>query len=371
MNSVVQMPEIRFVSTNEALAESCLLWRSCAALALDTEFLRCRTFFPKPGLFQVNDGSHITLVDPCAITEWATFRELLENPAVTKVLHSCEEDVELFHCVMGAAPFPVFDTQIAAGLCGHDYPVGYQRLVNNLFGVEVEKDSSRSDWMQRPLADSQILYAAADVLYLLPAYEQLSVELARRGLEHVMAEEYQEILAHIRTPNFDNAYLRCKQLWKLDGRELAILKALATWREQLMRSRDMPRNRIATNEALMELAAARQPHFTWLFSVEGLPAATVKQYGNEMLDLMARAGAGGSFPDPMPKPARRELMDQWQSAVRKIAEREGIAPGLFGGKKLHEEILHRWQQPGFDLADLGSGWRTGFLAEALVQLRQQ
>ncbi|MEM8996616.1 MAG: ribonuclease D, partial [Acidobacteriota bacterium] len=152
-----------WIDSAGALEAACRRWREAEAIALDTEFVRERTFFPKLGLIQVNDGVRNSLVDPLAIGDLGPFAAVLADPSVLKILHSCSEDLEVFDVHADTVPEPLFDTQVAATLLYPSNPPGYARLIQELFELEVPKGETRSNWLRRPLRDAQKHYAALDV----------------------------------------------------------------------------------------------------------------------------------------------------------------------------------------------------------------
>ena len=366
------MNNIPFINTNEALAEYCQRLQLKKVIALDTEFLRVRTFYPKPGLFQLNDGDDIVLIDPCTITRWAEFKSVLVNPDIVKVFHACDEDIELLHHFLGVDTYPVFDTQIAAAFCGYDFCMGYQRLIKAMLDVDLEKTSSRSDWMQRPLTEKQLHYAVDDVRYLLPVYEKIYRELESRDLLHVVEEEYAAVLKNINNNNFDNAYLRVKQAWKLNSQEFSTLKALATWREETMRKKDMPRNKVAKNEALMTLAGRKQWSHQQLFSVEGLPASTVKNAGEEIIALIDKAQELSDSGERMPKPVKAdELMNKLKAILKELAMELGVAEQMLSKKAYNEQLYWVLKRAGFSSVPSSiAGWLRSYYEKAAAILQR-
>ena len=362
---------VPFIETNEALAEYCQTLQTKKVIALDTEFERVRTFYPKPGLFQVNDGETVVLIDPCVITQWDKFRAVLTDSGIIKVFHACDEDIELLYHFLGVTPWPVFDTQIAAALCGYDYCMGYQRLVKAMLNVDLEKSSSRSDWMKRPLTEKQLHYAVDDVRYLLQIYEVLHDKVKERDLLAIIEEEYVAVTDNIKNDNYDNACLRIKQGWKLSPQQFAVLKALATWREETMRKRDLPRNWVARNEALMTLASQQNWSHQRLFSVEGLPAATVKNEGESLLSIINRAAAE-QCEESMPRPIKPDrLMGRLKAVIKEQADELGIAEQMLS-KKSYNETLYRVISSGnfASLPDTIKGWRRAFYEKAAAVLQR-
>ena len=179
------------VTDDPALQASCTAWRTCEALALDTEFMRVSTFYPKLALIQVADDSGITLIDPLGISDWQPFRALLGADDIVKIFHSCSEDLLVFQSALQILPTPVFDTQIATALLGEGMGMSYQNLVRQRYGVELPKGETRSDWLQRPLTHEQLDYAALDVAYLQQTWRDQQAALHAQGREAWLREDAQ------------------------------------------------------------------------------------------------------------------------------------------------------------------------------------
>ena len=181
--------QYQLITTYEQLEKVCIAAQRQEAIALDTEFVRTRTLTPHLGLIQLYDGHQLVLIDPLAIENMQPFVSLLENEAVVKVLHSCSEDLETFLTAFGTLPSPIFDTQFAASVLGKGPTLGYAKLVEMLCDVSLDKGESRTDWLARPLREAQLSYAANDVLYLLPCYQQLDAEIKQAGKVHWIFDE--------------------------------------------------------------------------------------------------------------------------------------------------------------------------------------
>ncbi len=363
------METIPFIRSNEEFNACCEQLSTKKIIALDTEFLRVNTFFPKPGLFQINDGDAIVLVDPLTITDWQAFNAVLENPAIVKVFHACEEDIELLHHFLKIEPQSVFDTQIAAAFCGYDFCMGYQRLIKAMLDIELEKTSSRSDWMQRPLTEKQIHYAADDVRYLLPIYYELSAQMAARHLLPIMEEEYQAILANFKITEFDNAYMRIKEAWRLNPSQFQVLKVLAAWREKMMREKDLPRKRIATDDALMTLASRSQWSVQQLFDVEGLTSSIARNCGVAIIGMISSA----LQKETKEKCVRPVKSDDFYHHFKKILEHQakafGVDEKMLSKKTYNEQLYWLMMQGEFDLPANITGWRKPLYQQAIIQLK--
>ena len=169
------------ITTDDALASLCEAVRAFPAIALDTEFVRTRTYYPQLGLIQLFDGEHLALIDPLGITDWSPLKAILRDPSITKFLHAGSEDLEVFLNVFGELPQPLIDTQILAAFCGRPMSWGFASMVEEYSGVTLDKSESRTDWLARPLTERQCEYAAADVWYLLPITAKLMVETEASG----------------------------------------------------------------------------------------------------------------------------------------------------------------------------------------------
>ena len=178
-----------WVENEQQLAEVCQNARQVSAVALDTEFIRERTFYPKLGLIQLFDGKQVSLIDPTVINDFSPFVALLADQKVIKVLHACSEDLEVFECAFNQLPTPLVDTQVMATFLNLGTSVGFAKLVLHYLDVKLDKGASRTDWLARPLSETQLQYAAADVWYLLPIYQKMQTELAQTNWQNAVNEE--------------------------------------------------------------------------------------------------------------------------------------------------------------------------------------
>lgn len=253
------------ITTTEALSEFCALAHAAPYVTVDTEFLRERTYYSKLCLLQMAlpgpdgpDGGPAVLVDPLADgLSLDPFYELLRDESTVKVLHAARQDLEIFYIDGNVLPTPMFDTQIAAMVCGFGDQIGYETLVRKLAKGSVDKSSRFTDWSRRPLSEAQLRYALADVTHLRVIYEKLSATLASTGRAPWVAEEL-GILANPATyvTRPEDAWQRVKTR-NDSGRFLAIVRELAAFREAYAQSRNIPRNRVFKDDALLELAAVK------------------------------------------------------------------------------------------------------------------
>ncbi len=227
-------------------------------LALDTEFIRERTYFPKLALVQIGDGHEESLVDPVALPEPGALRPLLEGGTL-KLMHSPGEDLQAFLHGWNLSLNPIFDTQLAAALTGFGAGKSYQSLVAELLDVHLEKGETRSDWLRRPLSDSQCRYAAEDVQYLHALYEKLDAELTRLGRREWLFEDCARAAASATGDHDTHPHLASRNAQRMNREGQARLRRLLLWREARARSADRPRGWILDNELLTPLAQKPLP----------------------------------------------------------------------------------------------------------------
>ncbi|HEY5338608.1 MAG TPA: ribonuclease D, partial [Rhizomicrobium sp.] len=247
---------MRIVTSTADLKALVAELESASYLALDTEFLRDQTYWPKLCLIQVASTDVAAIIDPLADgIDLKPFYELLKKPDIVKVFHAARQDIEIFQQQGGVIPNPLFDSQVAAMVCGFGDAASYETLARRIANVEIDKSSRFTDWSRRPLTNKQLEYALADVTHLRTIYEFLSAELKRTHREAWVAEE----ISALQNPALyamdpDNAWKRLKARTS-SKRFLAMLAALAAWREREAQTRDIPRGRVLKDEALLEIAA--------------------------------------------------------------------------------------------------------------------
>ncbi len=239
----------------------CQQWQGQEFIALDTEFVRTSTFFPKAGLVQVADADDCYLIDPLTITDWSSFAELLDDPGLVKVFHACSEDLEVCHRLTGTTPSPVADTQLGAALGSLGGIMGFQRLVKAVLNLDIDKGETRSDWLQRPLRPKQIEYAVADVYYLYQCYQRLLDLLTDMGRLTWWQEDCQRLLdlGQI-SDNYSQQYRKIKLAWKLRPQEQYVLQQVAIWREQMAREWNVPRSQVVADNVLWNIARYQPEH---------------------------------------------------------------------------------------------------------------
>ncbi|MEN8761061.1 MAG: ribonuclease D [Thiogranum sp.] len=358
------------IATPEALAVFCDTLQDAPWLALDTEFIREKTFYPKLCLIQIAIPGHIACIDPLRIDDLTPVLDLLYNPNIVKILHACSQDLEIFFHLKGDVPRPVFDTQLAAPLLGLPEQIGYGNFVAEMLGVTLDKAQARTDWSRRPLETSQLSYAADDVRYLAEIYPKISARLSELGrLEWLNSEfaEYESIDRYQNDPA--DAWKRLRGLDKLRPRALAIIQLLAEWREQMAQHKDLPRNWIIRDDVLIDIARLAPDKPEKLGRIRNLQAKTVERYGAKLISLVQE----GSQRDPQhlpgwkkrSKPTAQEeaLADILHAQLRLLADKHRINSTVLASRKGLLELV----RGDTDVALL-QGWRREMAGAELLAI---
>ncbi|AUA34044.1 ribonuclease D [Pseudomonas sp. SGAir0191] len=364
--------EIHWIRDDLSLAEHCRDWRQLPFVAVDTEFMRVDTFYPKAGLIQIGDGKCAFLIDPLLIANWQPLAELIEDRNVVKVLHACSEDLEVLLRLTGKLPQPLFDTQLAAGYLNLGFSMGYSRLVQEVLGIDLPKGETRSDWLQRPLSETQVSYAAEDAVHLAELFSALRARLSDDKYAWVL-EDGAELVAQLRREvQPDSLYREVKLAWKLSPQQLAVLRALCAWREREARLRDVPRNRILKEHALWPIAKSQPTNLAALARIDDMHPRTLRQDGETLLQLIKHAASlpAEQWPEPLPEPLPIEasgILKQLRAVGQAEGQRLGIAPELMLRKKTLEALLKSGYPNGpYTLPDSLRGWRRERMGQALL-----
>src|SRR5579871_3526492 len=372
---------MRIVEDNAALAAFLAEFSGAPYLALDTEFLRDQTYYPKLCLIQVAAPGIEGIIDPLAQgVDLKPFYELLKRPDIVKVLHAARQDIEIFYLQGGVLPDPLFDTQVAAMVCGFGDAASYETLARKLAHVEIDKSARFTDWSHRPLSKRQLEYALADVTHLCVIYERLSAQLKKSGRAGWVEEE----IAALKDPKLYR--LEPESAWKrlkprtTNKKFLAMLASLAAWREREAQARDIPRGRVLKDEALTEIAAHPPENAEGLDRIRAVP----KGFGNSRLGkgLMEalELGRSGTAPDGAAQPPHRRkrepsaaVIDLLKTLLRLKAEEAHVAPRLIANAEDIEKLaayeddevaaLHGWRAEVF--GNDARALRKGDLAIAL------
>ncbi|MGO1246429.1 MAG: ribonuclease D [Oceanisphaera sp.] len=359
------------ITDNQHLIDACDT--DATVLALDTEFIRTRTFYAKPGLYQLFDGQKTLLIDPVAVSDLSPLWRLLHDPNRVSILHSGSEDIELLHHQSGAIPAQVHDTQLAAAFLGLGSQLGFAPLVEKLLGVSLDKAHSRTDWLARPLSSEQLNYAADDVIYLYPVYQMLMEQLAEKGLSEWFEQECARV-AHKRVQVLDPnlVYLDMKYVWTLDRQALAILQALCAWRLAEARRRDLAINFVVKEAHLLRIAE-RAPRSLDDLAKLALSPMEIRRHGDTLLKLVEQALAN---PEHWPQPVKRLIdypdykaeLARIRSLINASAEQAGISGDVIASKRIiHQYLSWKWRLGESDQVTpiLLTGWRKSLLGTQL------
>src|SRR3954471_15249777 len=364
---------MRIVETTDDLKAFAAELANAPYLALDTEFLRDQTYYPKLCLIQVAAPGIEGIIDPLAPgMDLASFYELIRRPHIVKVLHAARQDIEIFFLQGGVLPDPLFDSQIAAMVCGFGDAASYETLARKIAHVEIDKSARFTDWSHRPLSKRQLEYALADVTHLRVIYEWLRARLEKTGRSAWVAEE----VAALQDPALYK--LDPEQAWKrLKPRTTnkSFLAALAAWREREAQNRDIPRGRVIKDEALTEIAAHPPETPEALERIRAVP----KGFANSRMGkgLMEAILQGVSAPPPegvmaenRPQRRRREpspsVVDLLKTLLRLRAEAAHVAPRLIANA---EEIERLAAGEDDGLPSL-HGWRLEVFGKDAIALRE-
>jgi len=358
---------VPFVTTRGALEALCERLADTDWLALDTEFIRERTYRPRLCLIQVASHGTLACIDPLAV-DITPFLDLIYDPGRTLVLHAARQDLEIFHQLRGSLPGPVFDTQLAAPLLGLPEQMGYGALVKARLGIELGKGHARTDWCARPLSAGQLAYAADDVRYLAQLYPALREELESLGRLAWLEEDFAALLdpALYESPD-EAAWRRIKGIGRLKGRALSVAQSLAAWREKTAREADLPRKWVLDDEALLGIARLAPKSMAELRRVRGLREDRLRRYGEAILAVVRESRDRAPQPleegrrQPPLEPAQEAAIDLLSGALRLLAERHRIHPGVLANRKALERLVR-----GERDLPLLQGWRRELAGEHLL-----
>ncbi|MBR9727091.1 ribonuclease D [Shewanella intestini] len=345
-------------------------YQQAKLLVLDTEFVRTRTYYANLGLIQAYDGVTLALIDPVAIHDLSPFWQLLSNPQITKLLHSCSEDLEVFAHYGQCQPAPLFDSQIAASLCNMGHGLGYAKLVQACLDVEIDKGESRTDWMKRPLSDAQLNYAANDVSYLYNLYPQLVEKLQESKRLSWLLEEGERITEGRLSPaNADEAYLKVKNAYQLLPKQLACLKVLAKWRLEKAVSRNLALGFVLKDHALIALAKKQPTNLAALNNLVDLTEHEKRYHGKEIVRLIEHVDYT-QLPEPLDvialKSGYKAAFKNVKTLLTGVSEEQQVPMEFIGSKRLiHEFMVWLFNNKQGQLPLLKTGWRAQVINGAI------
>ena len=363
---------IETITTTEALADVCARLSAAEFVAVDTEFMRETTFWPKLCLVQLASPDDAVIVDAMAPgLDLTPFLDLMRTPSVLKVFHAGRQDIEIVYHRGGFVPAPIFDTQIAAMVCGFGDSIAYDQLVARTTGGRIDKTHRFTDWSRRPLSDLQLDYALADVTHLRDVYRHLRASLEKSGRIDWVAEEM-AVLTSTDTYRVEpeSAWTRFKARPK-SREEFAVLQAVAGWREREAQTRDVPRSRVLKDDAVSEVASRRPRTADQLAGLRTVPKGFERsRSGAELVGLVNRA-LDGPLPDLPPIDNDRPTGNGGAAAellkvlLKLVAERHGVAAKVIATSDDLDRIA------ATDDADVPalSGWRRDLFGLPALDLK--
>ena len=334
--------------------------------AVDTEFERERTYYPRLCLLQVATSEQVACIDPLAVQNLNPLRALMCETSAIKVFHSCSQDLEVLYQLWDAVPSPIFDTQVGATVLGLTDQMGYAALVKQRLAVELPKAHTRTPWCRRPLSDMELRYAGDDVRYLAALYPQLRDDLASVGRLDWLDDEFAALCdpAGYENPPAE-AWRRVGGLDRLTDDQLAAAQSLAEWRETQAQTRDLPRAWVLRDNVLRDLASGLPDNVRDLGNFD-LPGKLIKRHGPAIIELLAAARASG----PRERPRREHPLSNAESAqvtalresIASRAEELSLDATLLASKKRLVKIVR-----GASFDETFAGWRRHALRDCFSE----
>jgi len=360
-----------YIESAAELKALCTELQNSTWIGVDTEFMRERTYYPEPCLIQLSADAGIACVDVLTIDDFTPLKEILCRSDIVKLMHSCSQDLEIFHLLFDEIPPNIFDTQVAAAFLGKGDQVSYAALVEDICEVKLHKAHTRARWCNRPLSKEEILYAEDDVRYLSALQSSLKEALERLGRKEWFDAEMQAITnSSVFAINDSNAWQRMNALQQMSGRQLAAAKALAGWRENLAQSRDKPRSWILADKVLLRIANSLPETKKELASVEEITDGFVKHQGERVLAIIKQSAEHNESDQPSGpgRPGAREkaLKKELAIILDATAKKMDIPASLLGTRRDLTALIH-----GDRELALLQGWRAEIVGHKLLDHLQE
>ncbi len=360
--------DYQYIDSSAQLAEFCGKINNAGYCAIDTEFVREKTYYAVLALIQVASEKHMACIDPLTIDNFDPFIALIKNRDLLKVFHSPSQDLEILFQRFSCMPQPVFDTQLAAAVLGYDHQIGYADLVNQITGIKLEKKHTRANWSRRPLAGVEINYAMDDVRYLLPVYQTLKTELEDKK-RYAWIEK--DLLAMTSISNYQietaDLWRRLKGVQKLRGVELQIARHLCQWREQMAQQKNLPRRWVVKDDLIIEISRLKPSKVIDLDSIREINEKFIEKHGNRILQIVATAQDTPTLKWPLHdvkqslSTSQQALGDCLMALCRIIAEDNQIAVATLATRKDIDNLITDRKN-----SRLSQGWRFSLAGEKLL-----
>jgi len=376
--------QYQLIEDEISLQKLCQQYNQAEVLAIDTEFVRTRTLYPKLGLLQVFDGQQLALIDPIAISDLSPFWQLLTNENIVKVLHACSEDLEVFLTSANCKPVNLIDSQIVMSFLGHGLSMGYAAMVEHFTGITLDKSESRTDWTKRPLTQKQLDYASADVDYLFQLYPKILAEIEGMGRLGFAEQETQLLIERKFTPiDEDNLYRQMKLACRLNSKQLNTLQHLTRWRFQQAKKRDLPIGFVAKDHTLMAIAQHNPQNMEVMNKLQGVELLDIRHKGKAMLSIVKQASQTNEcdYPEKITRldeyPGYKQIFKSVKVFIIAIGEKNSLAIENLASKKQINQFL-TWHfnindvralnssiEASLPNVDILTGWRNELFGRTL------
>lgn len=364
--------DFQYIDNNKSLAEFCAKIQHCQFCALDTEFVREKTYYPVLALIQLATETLQACIDPLVISDFSPLVAIFENSSIVKILHSPSQDLELFYQQFNALPDPVFDTQLAAAVLGYANQIGYADLVNRKCAVQLEKKYTRANWIKRPLSSGELDYAMDDVRYLIQMYQDMKSELEKRGRWSWIQTDFAKMSDKAEYEMDSTAlWKKLRGVQRLKGAALNNADQLCRWREKLAIAKNRPRRWMMKDEDIIDIARFKPATHKDLAQIGNLSAEYVKRHGDAILQVLSDAAKIN--PADYPKLPQFNKLNNEQQAIadclmaicRLVVEENQIALASVTSKKEIDQLV-----AGKTDTPITTGWRNEMLGKYLQQFLQ-
>lgn len=369
----------QYIEEQHDLIQLCQHLKKSDVLMVDTEFVRTRTLYPKLGLLQVCNGDFLALIDPLAVDDLSPFWALIADESIEKVIHACSEDLEVFLTQANCRPKNLIDSQIMMAFLGHGLSLGYAAMVEHFLGVTLDKSDSRTDWLKRPLTESQISYAQADVDFLYQLYPMLKSQLQATPWFEAVKQETELMIERKFSPtDTSQLYRNIKMSWRLGTQQLNLLQHLALWRLEQAQKRDMPIGFIAKDPTLIGLAKVNPNSLAVMASIEGVDALDIRHKGNAMLAVLQKANQvrESDYPEKIVRldeyPGYKQIFKKLKNFITDIATKNELTvENLASKKQINQFLTWHFKLEGESMeqeqVDLLRDWRMELFGDQLLE----
>jgi len=361
---------ILYIDSGETLKQLCDCLQGSDWVALDTEFLREKTYYPQLCLLQVATPEIVACVDAVAMPDMTPLLDWLYQESVVKVFHAARQDLEIFYHLTNQSLKPVFDTQIAAPLLGYADQIGYANLVHEILHKRLSKSYTRTDWSRRPLSAAQLQYAADDVIYLMDIYQEIKGKLSQLGRLDWLRSDFEYLTDPVLYNNIPNsAWQRIKGLDKLSEQRLSIVQQLAEWREVFAKKHNRPRSWILKDDVIIDIAKLNPHGIEELTQIRSMPDKSVHKLGGQIIDVVQRAGKVAPIPltenirPTSLSPMQNAIVDALMAVVRLRGTQNSLNPTVLSSRKELEKLVS-----GNHDVEVLHGWRHQMIGEDLLAI---